>query len=275
MRFAPEVFDFPGDRGVSGSSEDRSRLFDAVARLLSDITASAPWVIVLDDVHRADYGSLLLLHHVVRMLAREQLLVMVNHRDTEPVPDLLVTGLAREPVSRWIDLRGLAVPAAGKQLAALVGHHVAPAQVKRVHEVTGGNPFFVGEMGRALAAAGSAVSLVPIPPSVRGDNQLRAGHHGRCGDGRCRERCGATRATVPLPRPPCRGRGGRRYPLTPREREVAELVAQGLTNREIAAQLHLSERTAQNHVQHILTKLDLPNRTQIAIWITSRSWVVG
>ncbi len=59
-------------------------------------------------------------------------------------------------------------------------------------------------------------------------------------------------------------------PLTSREREVAELVAQGLTNREIAARLYLSARTAQNHVQHILTKLDLSNRSQIAVWITSR-----
>jgi DNA-binding NarL/FixJ family response regulator len=59
-------------------------------------------------------------------------------------------------------------------------------------------------------------------------------------------------------------------PLTSREREVAELVAQGLTNREIAARLYLSARTAQNHVQHILTKLELSNRSQIAVWITSR-----
>jgi DNA-binding CsgD family transcriptional regulator len=59
--------------------------------------------------------------------------------------------------------------------------------------------------------------------------------------------------------------------LTPREHEVANLVAQGLTNREIAARLYLSERTAQNHVEHILTKLDLSNRSQIAVWITSRS----
>lgn len=58
--------------------------------------------------------------------------------------------------------------------------------------------------------------------------------------------------------------------LSPREREVAELVAQGLTNREIAARLYLSERTAENHVQHILTKLDLPNRSQIAMWISAR-----
>lgn len=59
--------------------------------------------------------------------------------------------------------------------------------------------------------------------------------------------------------------------LTPREREVAGLVAQGLTNREIAARLYLSERTAENHVQHILTKLGLPNRSQIAMWVSTQS----
>jgi DNA-binding CsgD family transcriptional regulator len=93
----------------------------------------------------------------------------VNHRDTEPVPDVLVTGLAREAVVRRIDLRGLAAAAVGKQLAALVGHAVAPAQVERVHAVTGGNPFFVGEMGWALVNAGAAASVVPVPvpPSVR------------------------------------------------------------------------------------------------------------
>lgn len=57
-------------------------------------------------------------------------------------------------------------------------------------------------------------------------------------------------------------------PLTPREYEVAVAVARGLTNRQIAAELHLSERTAQNHVQHILTKLGFANRSQIAVWVT-------
>jgi DNA-binding CsgD family transcriptional regulator len=59
-------------------------------------------------------------------------------------------------------------------------------------------------------------------------------------------------------------------PLSPREMEVAGLVARGLTNRQIAAELYLSERTAQNHVQHILTKLGVANRTQIAAWFTAR-----
>ncbi|MPY99814.1 MAG: AAA family ATPase [Actinophytocola sp.] len=57
-------------------------------------------------------------------------------------------------------------------------------------------------------------------------------------------------------------------PLTRREREIADLVAQGLTNRQIAAIAHISERTAENHVQHILTKLGLSSRTQIATWVT-------
>lgn len=56
-------------------------------------------------------------------------------------------------------------------------------------------------------------------------------------------------------------------PLSPREREVAELVAQGLTNREIAEHLVLSERTAANHVQHVLTKLGFARRSEIAAWI--------
>jgi DNA-binding NarL/FixJ family response regulator len=54
--------------------------------------------------------------------------------------------------------------------------------------------------------------------------------------------------------------------LTPRERQIAELVARGLTNRQIADVLHLAERTAENHVQHILTKLGFQNRSQIAAW---------
>jgi DNA-binding CsgD family transcriptional regulator len=56
--------------------------------------------------------------------------------------------------------------------------------------------------------------------------------------------------------------------LTPRERQIAELVARGLTNRQIADVLHLAERTAENHVQHILTKLGFQNRSQIAAWAT-------
>jgi len=54
--------------------------------------------------------------------------------------------------------------------------------------------------------------------------------------------------------------------LTPRELEIAALVARGLANRQIATQLVVSERTAETHVHNILGKLGLTSRAQLAIW---------
>ncbi len=55
-------------------------------------------------------------------------------------------------------------------------------------------------------------------------------------------------------------------PLTEREREVLRLVARGHSNKEIAALLDITERTARTHVSNILGKLDLASRTQAALW---------
>ncbi|MFD9666209.1 ATP-binding protein [Rhodococcus sp. NPDC059968] len=55
--------------------------------------------------------------------------------------------------------------------------------------------------------------------------------------------------------------------LSRRERQVAELVAEGLTNRDIAAKLFISPRTAQGHVERILSKLGYTSRAQIAAWL--------
>jgi DNA-binding CsgD family transcriptional regulator len=55
-------------------------------------------------------------------------------------------------------------------------------------------------------------------------------------------------------------------PLSPRESEVVQLVAQALTNRQIAARLVLSERTVETHVRSVLAKLGLRSRTEIAAW---------
>lgn len=60
-----------------------------------------------------------------------------------------------------------------------------------------------------------------------------------------------------------RAAGGRTL-LSARERQIAELVAAGLTNREIAADLHLSQRTVESHVAHIFTKLDVRSRVTLA-----------
>lgn len=56
--------------------------------------------------------------------------------------------------------------------------------------------------------------------------------------------------------------------LTPRELEVVQLIAQGESNKTAAAKLNLSERTVKTHVSNILRKLNLPDRTAIAVWYT-------
>jgi DNA-binding NarL/FixJ family response regulator len=64
--------------------------------------------------------------------------------------------------------------------------------------------------------------------------------------------------------------GGGSGPLTQREREVAGLVARGLSNGGIAEALVLAEGTVANHVRRILLKLGLENRTQLAVWAVER-----
>lgn len=81
------------------------------------------------------------------------------------------------------------------------------------------------------------------------------------------ERLGVARPRPPQRGTPPRGMGRTKGPtLTPREREVAGLLAEGLSNRHIAERLYVSERTAETHVQHILAKLEFTSRAQVAGW---------
>ncbi|MET8872159.1 helix-turn-helix transcriptional regulator [Nocardia sp. NPDC004604] len=59
--------------------------------------------------------------------------------------------------------------------------------------------------------------------------------------------------------------------LTPAERKVADLVAQGCSNSDIATTMFLSPRTVQSHVSSILAKLDLRSRVQVAVAMTRQN----
>jgi non-specific serine/threonine protein kinase len=67
-----------------------------------------------------------------------------------------------------------------------------------------------------------------------------------------------------------RSRRSRALGVSERELEVTRLVAAGLSNKEIAGRLHLSVRTVESHVRHVLTKTGLINRTQLATWARDR-----
>ena len=61
------------------------------------------------------------------------------------------------------------------------------------------------------------------------------------------------------------GSGPKIRALSPREREILDLITDGMTNRQIGAELFLAEKTVKNHVSHLLAKLGLESRTQAAV----------
>jgi DNA-binding NarL/FixJ family response regulator len=63
--------------------------------------------------------------------------------------------------------------------------------------------------------------------------------------------------------------------LTPREREVAALVAQGCSNREIAERLVVGMRTVETHLEHIFTKLGVRSRSEVAVWVVQNEFLVA
>ncbi len=65
------------------------------------------------------------------------------------------------------------------------------------------------------------------------------------------------------------GHGAAAPGLTSREREIAELVADGLSNRQIAERLVISKRTVDAHIEHIYGKLGVSSRVQLADWLRS------
>ncbi|MFC9690021.1 ATP-binding protein [Kribbella sp. NPDC056951] len=167
-RLVPEVFGGPASTpDALASAEDRFRQFEAVARLFREITANSPLVLILDDAHWADRPSVLLLRHLARTMRDERLLMMVNHRDTEHEHAGYFADLVREPITRQIDLTGLTEQAVAMHLASVLGHDVTLGDARRVHVLTGGNPFFVGEVGRVLPAGKVAGGLAPVTANVR------------------------------------------------------------------------------------------------------------
>jgi non-specific serine/threonine protein kinase len=73
----------------------------------------------------------------------------------------------------------------------------------------------------------------------------------------------------PAVQPEATARGAAQQ-LTGREREVAVLIARGMSNRQIAETLVIAERTVTNHVEHIFDKLGFRSRAQVATWITEQ-----
>jgi class 3 adenylate cyclase len=151
-KIAPELRDKLPDLPVPEAltpEEGRHRLLDAVAQVLWTFARKAPLVLVLDDLHWADGGTLVLLRYLARFLRRQRVFLLGAYRDAElgrgdPLGDALVA-LRHEVEVEQIALSGLDRPAVTELLEAIAGHEVPANFIKAITAETGGHPFFLRE----------------------------------------------------------------------------------------------------------------------------------
>jgi DNA-binding SARP family transcriptional activator len=155
----------------------RLRFFDAVAALLGEAGASAPLVIIFDDLHWADRPTLQLLKHLVRSPQPRRALIVGTYRDAElerdhPLQEL-IADIRREGLLKHLELTGLAEPEVAELITALGVPSPEPAFVHALHGETEGNPFFIEEVVRHLRDSAhdlqTEVSLTEagVPEGVR------------------------------------------------------------------------------------------------------------
>src|SRR6266487_4301848 len=157
----------PAGGSAYDSGEARFRLFDAVSSFLRVAAGRRGLVIVLDDAQWADAPTLLLLRHLVREPVRDPVLFVVSFREEELPPDVpaaaALAELAAGPEVRWIRLRGLARAELAQYVAVTAGQPADAALADRLHDATGGNPFFAAELVRLLRSEGRLAHLPGQP----------------------------------------------------------------------------------------------------------------
>ncbi|MDX6717721.1 MAG: hypothetical protein QOH30_4279 [Baekduia sp.] len=141
---------------------ERHRLFEAVADLLTLADDGGGVVLILDDLHWADKGSLLLLRHLLRTADPMSLLLIGTYRDTDlsrthPLAEMLADLRRHDDVERLM-LSGLDAAGVEAFVEAASGQRLNEdglSLARAVHNETEGNPFFVGQVLRHLAESGA------------------------------------------------------------------------------------------------------------------------
>jgi DNA-binding NarL/FixJ family response regulator len=158
-----------GPAAPAGPVQDqRYRAQQAVRRLLEELAASKPLVLVLDDVHWADSGSVELLGALLRRPPRGPVLVALAVRPHQ-APDRLSSALeraARTGALHRLELSALTIEQAGQFLGPATDRRAVAA----LHAASGGNPFYLQQLARSLPRTrGFEVAVladIPVPPAV-------------------------------------------------------------------------------------------------------------
>ena len=146
----------------------RGRLYDAVLRYLVSASKISPLLIILEDLHWADRGTVDLVSFLHRRLESSRVMILATVRGAEVGERVraLLADLARRDPLPPIALSGLPAQAVAELARATLGEsRVSDEVVRRLQEHTNGNPLFVGEVLRSLQGDGVIGSLA-IPPTV-------------------------------------------------------------------------------------------------------------
>ncbi len=168
----------------------------AVGDYLADLTA--PLLVVLEDVHRADDETLHLLRHLATRLAGTPILVLLTHRPDEATTDLMATGAAlAAQTAEHLTLEGLGEDEIAQLVLDRSGVAVGPATLTVLTERTGGNPLFVSETAAAAGGRGREGGLPAASGGPRRHPQAHRPPSGHRADHAARRRRG--RAATPTP----------------------------------------------------------------------------
>jgi eukaryotic-like serine/threonine-protein kinase len=142
----------------SNPEEDRYRLLQAIATFLRNAATVQPLLIVLEDLHDADKGTLEMLTHLSRHLEGARILLLGTYRDvavdrSHPLSATLGE-LLRMPHFGRITLRGLTADEVGRMVNAITSREIPWGIAEAVHRQTEGNPLFVQEVVRYLVEEG-------------------------------------------------------------------------------------------------------------------------
>jgi class 3 adenylate cyclase/tetratricopeptide (TPR) repeat protein len=164
--------------------EERFRLLDAMSRFVIAASQRAPLLLILDDLHWADRGSIAMAHHVARFVSGQHVLMLAAYRDVEvdrlhPLADALAA-LRREVEYERIALSGLPREDVGTLLETIAEQEVSAELARAISDETNGNPFFIREVLLHLVEEGKlyreggrwrsraeAVGDLGIPEGVR------------------------------------------------------------------------------------------------------------
>jgi predicted ATPase len=170
---------------------EKARLFENVATFCQALCQRAPLLLLLEDVHWADSGTISLLHHLARLARRQPILLVATYREVEldqarPLQALLLE-LNRERLGNQLKLGRLDESGTRALLWQLFAEEPTPDFLHAVHRETEGNPFFIEEVCKALVESGKLsyvngrwqrpkVSELEIPQSIRVAIQSRVGN---------------------------------------------------------------------------------------------------